>query len=413
MVNNKYSIAKNFNGTISIHVDGINLIMDSDDKTMDLFLNPPRCKFKKPIWRFAHDDDESISHVFTYDTNLNKIYLANLLKSKKQLNDNKITYVNGNCCDYRRDNIIIGNTLLEELENIIKENDDIVSMEFEHFHTKSVGKSAGKIRNPIWKIQENISGKVETYYLMFCETHHFTKVSEECFDKLININDKVPTWYCLKNGYIGTHTNDTIVYLHQYIMNHMGHGKGQNSIDHINRDKLDNRRLNLRIVSQSEQNKNTGKRNRKSNAQPLPHNITNLPKYVTYNREKITTKTHTYHREFFRIEKHPNLHLLNNGKSWSSSKSTNVSLEDKLKQAIDMVNMLDNMTQKTITTVKRDLPKHVALSRRKRKDNVEISLCYDRRIDGIRQNLKMKISSDNPTDEELERFMMKIKMKYC
>jgi hypothetical protein len=51
------------------------------------------------------------------------------------------------------------------------------------------------------------------------------------------------------HGYVSMHkSNDELVYLHRHIM---GATKGR-TVDHINRDKLDNRRINLRFVSLAE-----------------------------------------------------------------------------------------------------------------------------------------------------------------
>lgn len=97
------------------------------------------------------------------------------------------------------------------------------------------------------------------------------------------------------------------------------------SIDHINRDTLDNRLVNLRWATRSEQLMNADKRVRKYNAKELPEGISpeDIPKWVTYNKEVYNKETGAT-REFFRIEKHPTM------KDWASSKSNKVSIQDKL-----------------------------------------------------------------------------------
>ena len=97
------------------------------------------------------------------------------------------------------------------------------------------------------------------------------------------------------------------------------------SIDHINRDTLDNRVVNLRWATRSEQLMNADKRVRKYNAKELPEGISpeDIPKWVTYNKEVYNKETGAT-REFFRIEKHPRM------KDWASSKSNKVSIQDKL-----------------------------------------------------------------------------------
>ena len=100
------------------------------------------------------------------------------------------------------------------------------------------------------------------------------------------------------------------------------------SVDHINRNPLDNRLQNLRWFTCSEQNMNIDKRVRKSNAQALPDKILqeHIPKFVSYAKEVYDTKNGKV-RDFFVIQSHPYL------KTWSSSKSMKLSIQEKLKQA--------------------------------------------------------------------------------
>ena len=101
----------------------------------------------------------------------------------------------------------------------------------------------------------------------------------EYFDEVKKYN-----WY-LASDYIGTRILNKVLYLHNLIMNKLSfEGKGQKeTVDHINRNPLDNRKCNLRIVSQSVQNMNKNKRTR-SVKLPDQYNIdpNALPKHVTY-----------------------------------------------------------------------------------------------------------------------------------
>lgn len=139
-------------------------------------------------------------------------------------------------------------------------------------------------------------------------------------------------WYAETGGkYIGC--NITIenkrktLYLHNFIMNKLDFpGRGaKESIDHINRNGLDNRKTNLRMVSQSLQNVNKKARGRTAQ---LPEGISELPKHVWY------VKANGLHGDRFCIE------LKTEGITWKTTSSKKVSIHEKLQQANDKLQEL-------------------------------------------------------------------------
>jgi len=94
-----------------------------------------------------------------------------------------------------------------------------------------------------------------------------------------------------------------------------------------------------------EQKDNTIKKKaRKQNAQELPEGITqNMMKKYVYYCQEYYDKEQTKKREFFRVEKHPNLK-----KSWATTKSTKVTIMEKLAQANKMVEDLDKIDEETL-----------------------------------------------------------------
>jgi hypothetical protein len=194
------------------------------------------------------------------------------------------------------------------------------------------------------------------YVLLYCNPGVYTIVDLD----MLEILGK-HTWCIMKTGYPGAHitmgTKRTMITMHAFLMNHVGHGKGQTSVDHINQNKLDNRMANLRLASQSEQNANRGKVSRKHNARELPEGLTqeDLPKFIVYYKEKIYPVTETNkdkRREFFRVEKHP----LQNLKAaeptayvdtikvnWATSKSDAKTIPEKLAEAKAYLEFLNTM----------------------------------------------------------------------
>lgn len=113
------------------------------------------------------------------------------------------------------------------------------------------------------------------------------------------------------------------------------------TVDHIDRETLDNREANLRWLSQGDQNRNTNKRNRKVNARELPDDIeVPLPKYITWNVSRETTKAgKVLERKFFRIEKHPS----QDNKTWTTTKRADVSNQTKLNEAKEKLEIFDKI----------------------------------------------------------------------
>jgi hypothetical protein len=115
-------------------------------------------------------------------------------------------------------------------------------------------------------------------------------------------------------------------YLHNLVMNLSDFpGKGSKvTVDHINRIGFDNRKENLRVITQSEQNLNQSKRSRKVE---LPEDsellADDIPKHIWY------VKANGNHGDRFAIE------FKTENVTWKTTSSKNVLLKDKLQTAKD------------------------------------------------------------------------------
>lgn len=288
--------------------------------------------------------------------------------------------------------------MFSQYENVIEKDDGVYIR---------AGKFAGTYKNFCYLI-ENTETK-ERYYKMTCNPDNTkcTILSIEDMEIIKNYKPYRPIWTVqIGNGYAYakipvTKTNIT---LHSFVIKNMNPNDERindkkYSIDHINRIRLDNRRVNLRWATQSIQNSNQNKRNRKKTAKPLPEEITQdmIPKYVYYCKECYNKEKQLF-REFFRIEKHPK-----QKKTISSSKSSKLTILEKLEKIKEKLYNLDNNI-----VVKRELPPYYTIQNFRNAPH----LTFDRRIHDKRYNLKMKIKENKSLTDELERFNEKLKKKY-
>ena len=254
--------------------------------------------------------------------------------------DSNVDFVfkNNNNMDLRKSNV----TCYHEYNATISNEYDVI--EYVPGHYAKNGVDPYFMKNPMWKVKEND----KIYLLMYCEKNTICKLCEESykiilnFEKTQNEGNKL-TWHKHANGYIlSSHKS---LFMHQIVMNCYGNGKGTKnvSVDHIDRNQLNNTLENLRIATREEQEQNSKgiavgtKRARKHNAKPLPEGITQdmMRKYVGYYHEVIDKELNKT-REFFKVEKHPKLE-----KIWIGTKSNKISILEKLRLINKVVDDLE------------------------------------------------------------------------
>lgn len=163
-------------------------------------------------------------------------------------------------------------------------------------------------------------------------------------------------WHAVTDGnYIGCSvmidSKKKVLYLHNAIMNRLiFDGKGSTeTVDHINRIGLDNRKDNLRIVSQTEQNLNQSTKKRTCT---LPEDcglaIDDIPKHIWY------IKPNGLHGDRFGID------LKTEGIKWKTSSSKLLSLSEKLKQAKEKLEEL-YITYPYLKPVEVDISEYLAI----------------------------------------------------
>lgn len=276
--------------------------------------------------------------------NKNNIFITSIINTfnkkesiihidKKDIEDNNINIEN---------NDISETDIFYNLHKVIENEYKIIKIIKGHF--KSRGIKAHIECNRIWIVETKDKKEL---YLIGCENDYYIKTCKKAYDIILQYEKKNKikiTWYVNKQKYVqGRISEHNLLYIHQIITGCHGNGRGTMdiSVDHIDRDPLNNCFDNLRIATRKEQQTNTKsadneRRERKHNAKPLPEGITNdmMKKYVVYYKECYNKEKQLY-REFFKIEKHPKLE-----KPWIGCKSNKISILDKLKQVNDRLDEL-------------------------------------------------------------------------
>lgn len=343
-----------------------------------------------------------VNNIWYYNNYKTCTKLVEILFPEKKIISFKC--INNNINDYRKENIEFKYD--NKFYDNFKEPTDYIIIAKGTSHQILYGKFSGQYRNMYWEVKDKNN---EIYFIMHITNNIYTKFSKKDHDKVINYKDVRPFWYLNNNGYIGTTINNTIdrniIYLHQYIMD--VHNEDltnyEKTVDHINRDKLDNRKENLRFANMSLQNENRNKSARRCDAKTqLPELYKILPLYVQY-RQEIYNKKNNMMREFFIID-HPKL-----DKIWESSKSIKISLSEKFKSVKLKLELIDNViTMKQYNmesglNIILDLPIGIRLHNNQ--------FIYDYKNKNNRYNIKRTIHSKD-IQNELDCIINDINTKY-
>jgi hypothetical protein len=188
----------------------------------------------------------------------------------------------------------------------------------------NIKRPAGRPSNDI--VYKEINYNTKDYIvgkIVVKDSYKYFIIDKEDYSKI-----KDYSWHYTSNSYISHNVNVDgqikALYLHNMVLSRLIFtGKGsKESVDHINRIGLDNRKENLRIITQSEQNLNQSKKKRRIE---LPEDsellADDIPKHIWY------VKANGSHGERFAIEfKTENI-------IWKTTASKNISLKDKLESA--------------------------------------------------------------------------------
>lgn len=121
-----------------------------------------------------------------------------------------------------------------------------------HNKTKSCGCNYKTILGELYKKQNRYSIKNDYVIGYATNTNNIFYIDNDDYEKIKDIS-----WYEASNGYMShKERNKKVILMHRYILD----VKNDKLVDHINHNKRDNRKKNLRLVTHRENNLNRKKK---------------------------------------------------------------------------------------------------------------------------------------------------------
>ena len=175
--------------------------------------------------------------------------------------------------------------------HIVEEGDGIKSTAgkyagntFNNYRLVEIIQECNPSRKSYYEIFIGNSNNVNSaQYSFIIDTEDFDKVRNVSITNKFNKQEIIhPIWHMSAGQYIWTKINNKTVYLHRFLLNLSDETNDSNNctIDHINNNKFDNRKFNLRITTQSIQNMNQTTKDHKISLNNIINSLNNqeLPK---------------------------------------------------------------------------------------------------------------------------------------